>query len=73
MSIIEQATGKTEDEISAEWHASIYQTYGLQPSPTPKTKPTDTLIIGARTGSGSMNVGPALSPDGSLISFLSPR
>ena len=68
LSIIEQATGKSEDEISAEWHASIYQTYGLQPSPTPKTRPTDTLIIGARTGSGSMNVGPALSPDGSLIS-----
>jgi hypothetical protein len=71
--IITTATGKSETEISAEWHASIYKTYGVQPSPTPKTKPTDKLLIGQRTGSGEMNVGPSLSPDGSLIAFLSAR
>jgi hypothetical protein len=71
--IITTATGQSEEEISAEWRASIYKTYGVQPSPTPKTKPTDTLLIGTRTGSGAMNVGPSLSPDGSLIAFLSER
>ena len=71
--IITTATGKSETEISAEWHASIYKTYGVQVSPTPKTKPTDMLLIGQRTGSGAMNVGPSLSPDGSLIAFLSER
>ena len=71
--IITTATGKSETEISAEWHASIYKTYGVQVSPTPKSKPTDMLLIGQRTGSGAMNVGPSLSPDGSLIAFLSER
>jgi Tol biopolymer transport system component len=71
--IITLATGKTEAEISAEWHESILQTYGIVASPTPTTRPTDSLLIGRRTGSGSVNVGPALSPDGSQITFLSER
>jgi Tol biopolymer transport system component len=71
--IISLATGKTDDEISAEWHASIRQTYGVEPSPTPRTRPTDVLLIAQRTGSGAVNVGPALSPDGSLIAFLSEK
>ena len=71
--IITMATGQDEAEISAEWHNSIRQTYGVEASPTPRTRPTDVLLIAGRTGSGNVNVGPSLSPDGSLIAFLSEK
>ena len=35
--------------------------------------PGGPLVIGRKTGAGEMNVGPALSPDGTRIAFLSSR
>ena len=72
---IEAATGKKQDELSAEWKLAIQTAYGLQPLPKEeRTRATsDDLIIGERTGSGTLNVGPSLSPDGTKVAFLSER
>ncbi len=70
--LIELATGQKRDDFSAAWHASIRETYGVGPAPTRNQKVYGT-IIGERTGSGSMNVGPALSPDGTKVAFLSEK
>jgi hypothetical protein len=71
--LFEAVTGRSKEELSAEFHAAIRETYGVAPAPTRNTKTVAAGIIGERTGSGSMNVGPALSPDGTKIAFLSER
>ena len=80
---IESTVGMSADELSAAWHAAVRDTYGLntprQRDPRervtePETSPAGgPLVIGRRTGAGAMNVGPALSPDGKRIAFLSER
>jgi Tol biopolymer transport system component len=80
---IEAAVGMSADELSAAWHASVRDAYGLNtPRPRdPRERVTEPetpaaggpLVIGRRTGAGAMNVGPALSPDGKRIAFLSER
>ncbi len=78
---IEAAVGMSADELAAAWHASVRETYGVAPR-TRDTKERVTeaprteggpLVIGRKTGAGEMNVGPALSPDGTRIAFLSER
>ena len=70
--LIELATGQKRDDFSAAWHAAIRETYAVGPAPTRKQPVTGT-VIGERTGGGSMNVGPALSPDGTKVAFLSEK
>ena len=73
-SAIEEFTGKNIQTLSAEWRASVLTTYGID-APRPRVTERRDLpgIISIRTGSGRINIGPALSPDGSLIAFLSER
>jgi Tol biopolymer transport system component len=71
--IFESVFGQKRDEISTAWHAAIRDAYGVIASPTPRTPPTDYVALGFRTGSGSLNVGPSLSPDGKKLAFLSAR
>src|SRR5687768_14528396 len=60
---LEDVTGATGDEITAQWHASIEtQVDGVAPS-----GPT------AATQRGRMELAPALSPDGTRLMFLSER
>ncbi|MEO7891024.1 MAG: hypothetical protein ABIW19_13565 [Vicinamibacterales bacterium] len=75
VSAIETATGLKQDELSEQWKQSILSAYGLTPLPKEERRraTSDDLIIGARTGSGALNVGPSLSPDGSKVAFLSER
>jgi hypothetical protein len=72
--VIEAATGEKQDALSREWQQSIRSLYDVGPrggkTPPP---PPGTIVIGERTGGGTLNVGPALSPDGSRIAFLSER
>jgi hypothetical protein len=77
---IEQATGRSRDDLANAWHASIRETYGVSPRPReagrqaePPREMAGSLVIGRRTGSGEVNVGPALSPDGTRVVFLSER
>jgi hypothetical protein len=74
ITVIEAATGEKQDALSREWQQSIRSLYDVGPrggkTPPP---PPGTIVIGERTGGGTLNVGPALSPDGSRIAFLSER
>ena len=80
---IESAVGMSADELAAAWHASVRETYGLtatrprdvaeRAGEKPAPAPGGPLVIGRKTGAGYMNVGPALSPDGTRIAFLSER
>ena len=79
--VIEDATELDSESLSEQWHQSIRELYGIEPRSeeerperTASGEPADgRVIIGAESGSGSLNVGPALSPDGSKVAFLSAR
>src|SRR5262249_6986533 len=64
---IELATKRDRKALSAEWHAAVRDTY-----PFSTETPAGTLI-GEHAKDGSLNVGPALSPDGSQLAYLSSR
>ena len=70
---IELATGMDRDALSEAWHQSIRQAYDITPGSIPEPTNTRRLVIGERTKSGNLNVGPSLSPDGRRIAFLSER
>ena len=70
---IELATGVERDALSQAWHQAIRETYDITPGSRPEPTNTRRLVIGERTDSGGINVGPSLSPDGRRIAFLSER
>jgi len=70
---IELATGTDRDALAEAWHDAIRVTYDITPGTRPELTEGRELIIGERTGSGRINVGPALSPDGTRIAYLSER
>ena len=70
---IELATGVDRDTLSQAWHQSIREIYDVTPGSRPEPTNTRRLVIGERTGSGNLNVGPSLSPDGRRVAFLSER
>ena len=71
---IQKVLGITTKALSEEWHAAIRRTY--QPVLGATTSPNEVgrLLLKRERGlGGDLNVGPALSPDGRLIAFLSER
>ena len=77
--VIESTTGISADSLSEAWYAAVLQAYKLpaveRPAKgsTPPALPEGVVVFGQRTGQGSLNVGPSLSPDGSKLAFLSGR
>src|SRR5262245_30609008 len=70
---IQRVLGVSEKELSAEWHDAIQAAYGPVASVTTPPSESGKLVIkGAKLG-GDLNVGPAISPDGRWIAFLSER
>jgi WD40 repeat protein len=70
---IQRVLGVTGKELSADWHAAIRNLYAPVLAKTaPPSEIGRLLIRGQRLG-GDLNVGPALSPDGRWIAFLSER
>jgi len=65
--------GVTEDELSTDWHAAIRAAYA--PALAAATRVTDGYrpLIQPHGLGADLNVGPALSPDGRWIAFLSSR
>ena len=65
--------GRSTTALTQEWHAAIRQAYA------PVLEVTSTRAVGARvafggaSSRGDLNVGPAISPDGRVIAFLSGR
>jgi dipeptidyl aminopeptidase/acylaminoacyl peptidase len=74
---IELTTKMEHEELAAAWHASIHELYGITPRDGEQAEAAarelPRALLAARSGSGSMNVGPSLSPNGERIAFLSER
>jgi len=70
---LERQLGLTTKEFSEDWHAAIRRAY--QPVFAATTAPSEAgrvTLKGEGLG-GDLNVGPAISPDGRKIAFLSER
>ena len=63
-------TGVREAQLTARWHASMRQVAGTVADPDASAAE---LLIAKHRGGGRLNVGPALSPDGTEMVFLSER
>src|SRR4029079_17092703 len=59
--------------LSDAWHASIHQTYDRMLAATTPPNGAGRPVIRGTEQSTGMNVGPAISPDGKWIAFLSSR
>lgn len=72
---IEEVTGKKLSELSAAWKQAVIESYGITETRPKNQKITEfwPAIIAKNTGSGRLNVGPSLSPDGTKIAFLAER
>jgi Tol biopolymer transport system component len=71
--VTKKVLGVDTKELSEEWHASIHQAYdGILSATTPPSGAGRAVIKGTDEATG-LNVGPAISPDGRWIAFLSSR
>jgi len=70
---IEKVLGVKTKELSDDWHAAIRSAY--QPILATKTPPDEIgrLVVRGKGLGEDLNVGPAISPDGRWIAFLSTR
>lgn len=67
----EHATGLSSKQLFADWQAAAHELY--DPVLTERPKLLGTPVLGTKRTKGELNVGPALSPDGRYIAFLSTR
>ncbi|HJZ77294.1 MAG TPA: hypothetical protein VKE51_36430, partial [Vicinamibacterales bacterium] len=70
---IERVLGVKTKELSDEWQESIRRAYEPVLSTTTPPDEIGRLVIRGTTLGGDLNVGPAISPDGKWIAFLSTR
>ncbi len=63
----------SSDSLNSEWHAAINRTYNSVVSRTKQPADYGPVLVSKQRGSGGLNVGPALSPDGSKVVFLSEK
>ncbi|MGD9905204.1 MAG: BamA/TamA family outer membrane protein [Vicinamibacterales bacterium] len=66
------AVGVSEDELTRGWHAAIRQTVAPWLASARPPAAVGRMPMPAR-GAGELNVGPALSPDGRYVAYLSER
>ena len=65
--------GMETKELSADWQASIHETYAPMLRVTTQPSEIGRTVVKAEGLGGEMNVGPSLSPDGKWIAFFSER
>ena len=70
ISRLASVTGARESQLTARWHASMRAVAASAVDPQASGAE---LLVGERHGGGRLNVGPALSPDGEHMVFLSER
>jgi Tol biopolymer transport system component len=73
-SVMKAVTGLDGKALTKEWHAAIKDAIAATSSADNKA-PTDygSAVVTKKGQGGSLNVGPALSPDGAQLAFLSER
>src|SRR5262249_48593219 len=70
---IERVLGVKTKELSEEWHAAIRRTYEPVLASTTPPDQVGRVVIQPSGLGGDLNVGPALTPGGKLLAFLSTR
>jgi Tol biopolymer transport system component len=66
-------TGVDSATLTRDWHAALRSTYGTPTAESGGEDPHPVLVAGRKGDVGRYNVGPALSPDGRYVVFLSER
>jgi hypothetical protein len=66
-------TGMTPDSLSQDWIRTVEASYGPLVEGRTPTPDAGRLVLGESTGTGDVNVSPALSPDGRYVAFLSSK
>ncbi|MEX2272469.1 MAG: BamA/TamA family outer membrane protein [Vicinamibacterales bacterium] len=70
---IEVETGMSFEELSKAWQGSILATYADELQRTLTAPEQAKLVVAETTGSGELNLGPRLSPDGRRVAFWSEK
>jgi hypothetical protein len=70
---IEKVLGIKTKELSDDWHAAIRKAYAPILASTAAPEDVGRTVISSKGFGGDLNVGPAMSPDGRFIAFLSTR
>jgi hypothetical protein len=82
---LEKVLDIKEEQLTKDWHAALRKSYETVAGPTKPSpaepvadaaRPASTFghaLITAKKGGGELNVGPALSPDGRYLVFLSEK
>ena len=70
---ITEVLGTDEDTLTKDWHAETQKTYASLFESTRKPETFARALINEKMSGGSLNVAPALSPDGKRMVFLSER
>jgi Tol biopolymer transport system component len=63
----------TPEELQNDWHRSLSDQYQVVLRNTQRASAAAATIVAAKPGRGSINVSPALSPDGSQVVIFSQR
>src|SRR5690606_14235218 len=61
------------EELSGDWQSAVRRTYLPQIADRAEARENARGLITSERGSGTLNLGPALSPDGTRVAFLSER
>ena len=67
------ALGMSTDSLSLDWHAAIKSWYAPIAASTARADSLAKPVLKNAHDSGTLNIGPALSPDGSKVVFLSEK
>lgn len=70
---IERVLGTNIKQLSEDWHQAIRAKYGPVLERTTPPAEVGTLAISSKRLGGDLNVGPAISPDGRWMAYLSER
>ena len=72
-SILKLVTGKDDKTLSKEWHAALRTAANPQIAERKMPSAYGAPVLSEKGDGGRINVGPALSPDGTQLAFLSER
>jgi Tol biopolymer transport system component len=70
---IERVLGIKTKELSNDWHDAMRRAYAPVLAATTPPEELGRIVISSKGFGGDLNVGPALSPDGKYVAFLSTR